>query len=61
LYWRLHFTLGTCIFTMASSEALLDIANSEFGSNSSVENILQQIVPFLAAGMCADVTSNTNN
>jgi AcrR family transcriptional regulator len=61
LYWRLHFTLGTCIFTMASSEALLDIANSEFGSNSSVDSILQQIVPFLAAGMCADVTSNTNN
>ncbi|MDF4952201.1 TetR/AcrR family transcriptional regulator, partial [Vibrio parahaemolyticus] len=22
LFWRLHFTLGTCVFTMASSQAL---------------------------------------
>ncbi|GEA50109.1 TetR family transcriptional regulator [Vibrio inusitatus NBRC 102082] len=54
LFWRLHFTLGTCVFTMASSEALLDIANSEFEINTDVEAMFDQIVPFLAAGMCAD-------
>ena len=26
LFWRLHFTLGTCVFTMASSQALMEIA-----------------------------------
>lgn len=54
LFWRLHFTLGTCVFTMASSEALLDIANSEFEVNTDVEAMFDQIVPFLASGMCAD-------
>ncbi|GEA59923.1 TetR/AcrR family transcriptional regulator [Vibrio comitans] len=54
LFWRLHFTLGTCVFTMASSEALLDIANSEFEMNTDVEAMFEQIVPFLASGMCAD-------
>ncbi|CAM2835715.1 TetR/AcrR family transcriptional regulator [Vibrio rarus] len=53
LFWRLHFTLGTCVFTMASSEALLDIANSEFEGSSDVEEMFEQIVPFLASGMCA--------
>lgn len=54
LFWRLHFTLGTCVFTMASSEALLEIANSEFEVNTDVEAMFDQIVPFLASGMCAD-------
>jgi AcrR family transcriptional regulator len=53
LFWRLHFTLGTCVFTMASSEALLEIANSEFDSQVNIEQMFEQIVPFLAAGMCA--------
>lgn len=30
LFWRLHFTLGTCVFTMASSQALSEIAESNF-------------------------------
>ncbi|OBT13479.1 TetR family transcriptional regulator [Vibrio sp. UCD-FRSSP16_10] len=54
LFWRLHFTLGACVFTMASSEALLDIANSEFETDIDVEEIVEQIVPFLASGMCAN-------
>ncbi len=28
LFWRLHFTLGTCVFTMASSQALAEIART---------------------------------
>ncbi|GAM56919.1 transcriptional regulator for fatty acid degradation fadQ, tetR family [Vibrio ishigakensis] len=53
LFWRLHFTLGTCVFTMASSEALIDIANSEFEPKQHVERIFDQIVPYLASGMNA--------
>lgn len=53
LFWRLHFTLGTCVFTMASSEALMDIANSEFEPEQHVERIFDQIVPYLASGMNA--------
>ncbi|MGC9460401.1 TetR/AcrR family transcriptional regulator, partial [Vibrio genomosp. F10] len=32
LFWRLHFTLGTCVFTMASSQALAEIAENDFGT-----------------------------
>ncbi|GAD88778.1 putative TetR family transcriptional regulator [Vibrio halioticoli NBRC 102217] len=57
LFWRLHFTLGACVFTMASSEALLDIANSEFDVDTDIEAMVEQIVPFLASGMSASDTN----
>ncbi|GAD79164.1 TetR/AcrR family transcriptional regulator [Vibrio ezurae] len=53
LFWRLHFTLGACVFSMASSEALLDIASSEFSVDTDIEVMVEQIVPFLASGMNA--------
>jgi AcrR family transcriptional regulator len=30
MFWRLHFTMGTVVFTMSSSDALIDIAKSDF-------------------------------
>ncbi|WP_261815350.1 TetR/AcrR family transcriptional regulator [Vibrio gallicus] len=57
LFWRLHFTLGSCVFTMASSEALMNIARSEFDTNQRVERIFDQIVPYLASGMNANLNN----
>ncbi|MGF1750364.1 MULTISPECIES: TetR/AcrR family transcriptional regulator [Vibrio] len=54
LFWRLHFTLGTCVFTMASSQALSEIAYSSFERNVDAEMIIDQIIPYLAAGVAAD-------
>jgi AcrR family transcriptional regulator len=53
VFWRLHFTLGTCVFTMASSQALIEIANNDFAREADSEVIINQLIPFLAAGVSA--------
>lgn len=53
LFWRLHFTLGTCVFTMASSKALLEIADSKFDQQADVKTVVDILIPYLAAGMSA--------
>ncbi|OOE35816.1 TetR family transcriptional regulator [Salinivibrio kushneri] len=53
VFWHLHFTLGAAIFTMASSEALRDIAENDFGRTLDTEAIVDRLIPYLAAGMNA--------
>ncbi|EKF9487169.1 TetR/AcrR family transcriptional regulator [Vibrio cholerae] len=53
LFWRLHFTLGTCVFTMASSQALAEIAENDFGSKVDAKSVVDQLIPYLAAGVAA--------
>ncbi len=53
LFWRLHFTLGTCIFTMASSQALTEIAESNFSKEVDIKHVVDMLIPYLAAGMTA--------
>ncbi|HGS4526970.1 TPA: TetR/AcrR family transcriptional regulator [Vibrio cholerae] len=53
LFWRLHFTLGTCVFTMASSQALAEIAENVFGSKVDPKSVVDQLIPYLAAGVAA--------
>ncbi|MBD1388569.1 TetR/AcrR family transcriptional regulator [Neiella sp. HB171785] len=60
-FWRMHFTLGTVVFTLASNEALRDIARSEFNENLDVEGLVRRLVPFLAAGVGAPVAANSLN
>lgn len=55
LFWRLHFTLGTCVFTMASSQALKEIAENDFGNQVDAKVIVDQIIPYLAAGVAAKI------
>lgn len=45
LFWRLHFTLGTCVFTMASSQALAEIAENDFGSKVDPKSVVDQLIP----------------
>ena len=51
LFWRLHFTLGTAVFTMGSSGALMDIAKADFNQDIDVEGIIRKVIPYLASGM----------
>lgn len=51
LFWRLHFTLGTAVFTMVSSDALMDIAKSDFNQSVDVEGLIRKVIPYLASGM----------
>lgn len=53
IFWRLHFTLGTVVFAMASSEALIDISRADFEEEVSVEELIQRIIPYIAAGVAA--------
>ncbi len=55
LFWRLHFTLGTCVFTMASSRALAEIAENDFGGQVDTKVVINQIIPYLAAGVAAKI------
>lgn len=54
LFWRLHFTLGTCVFTMASSQALSEIAYNDYGQAVDSSVVINQLIPYLAAGVAAD-------
>lgn len=54
LFWRLHFTLGTVVFTMASSEALRDIAKADFNEDIDVEGLVRKVIPYLASGVGAN-------
>ncbi|MCM2679456.1 TetR/AcrR family transcriptional regulator [Echinimonas agarilytica] len=54
-FWRMHFTLGTVVFTMASNEALRDIARVDFKQEVDVEALVRRLIPFLAAGVGAPV------
>jgi AcrR family transcriptional regulator len=51
MFWRLHFTLGTIVFTMASADALTEIAAAEFGEHNDIEAVLRKVIPYMAAGV----------
>ncbi|UZE94747.1 TetR/AcrR family transcriptional regulator [Alkalimarinus alittae] len=52
-FWRIQFMLGTTAFTMSSIEALSGILENEMHVNSSTEEVVRRLVPFLAAGLQA--------
>lgn len=53
IFWRLHFTMGTVIFTMSSSDALMDIAKSDFEQNVDIADVIRKVIPFVASGVGA--------
>ena len=53
LFWRVNFMLGAATFGLAGIQPLRDIAQSDFGVETSAEQVLQLMVPFMAAGMRA--------
>ena len=55
MFWRLHFTMGTIVFTMSSSEALIDIAKSDFDKDIDIAGVIQQVIPYVAAGVAAPI------
>lgn len=55
LFWRLHFSLGTIVFTMASNDALAEIAEASFNEVVDIEGVIQRLLPYLAAGIAAPV------
>jgi AcrR family transcriptional regulator len=54
LFWRLHFAMGSFVFSMASSQALTEIAESDFHKHVSIEEVISRLVPFVAHGMAGN-------
>jgi AcrR family transcriptional regulator len=55
MFWRLHFTMGTVVFTMSSSDALIDIAESDFNNKIDISGVIHQVIPYVAAGVGAPI------
>ncbi|GGP58260.1 MULTISPECIES: TetR/AcrR family transcriptional regulator [Shewanella] len=58
MFWRLHFTLGTIVFTMASADALNEIAAADYGEHNNTEAIIRKVIPYMAAGVAVPVLNN---
>lgn len=56
IFWRLHFTMGTVIFTMSSSEALMDIAQNDFDQQLDIADVIKKVIPFVSAGVGAPLS-----
>ncbi|WP_438863673.1 TetR/AcrR family transcriptional regulator [Neptunicella sp.] len=63
IFWRLHFAIGTFVFTMASSKALGDIAAADYQQIVNIEGIIKRLIPYISAGTVApiNVPVPTNN
>ncbi len=55
MFWRLHFTMGTIVFTMSSSDALVDIALNDFNRDVDIAGVIQRVIPYVAAGVAAPI------
>ena len=53
LFWRLHFTLGTCVFTMASGQAFTELAESRLDQKVVLKWVTDNLIVFLSSGMSA--------
>ena len=56
MFWRLHFTMGTVVFTMSSSDALIDIAENDFNKKIDIAGVIRQVFPYVAAGVAAPIS-----
>jgi len=52
-FWRTQFVLGSMAFTMSSIQQLTDILLNKAGSTPNPEEVVDYLVPFLAAGLNA--------
>ncbi|MBD3895169.1 TetR/AcrR family transcriptional regulator [Halomonas sp. ML-15] len=52
-FWRLHFVLGTVIFTLSGLDALRDIAEKDYGEHVSVRDLIRRLRPVVVSAMNA--------
>lgn len=51
IFWRIHFAIGSAVFTMSSLEVLRNMAQADTGEDASVDRVMQLLIPFLAAAL----------
>ncbi|MCW4151192.1 TetR family transcriptional regulator [Halomonas sp. 18H] len=52
-FWRLHFVLGTVIFTLSGLDALRDIAEQDYQDHVSVRDLVRRLRPVVVSAMQA--------
>ena len=52
-FWRLHFLLGSVIFTLSNFYTLVAIEQKAFDRDAEIERILHRMVPVLSTGFQA--------
>lgn len=52
-FWRLHFLLGSIVFTLSNFQTLVAIEMREFERIAEVERTLHRMIPVLVAGLQA--------
>ncbi|MBF8224253.1 MULTISPECIES: TetR/AcrR family transcriptional regulator [Halomonadaceae] len=52
-FWRLHFVLGSVIFTLSGLDALRDIAEQDYGEQVTVRDLIRRMRPVVVAAMQA--------
>lgn len=51
MFWRVHFALGSVVFTLSGLAPMLAIHNSEFGRQAAFHDVAMRLVPFIASGI----------
>ena len=59
-FWRLHFMLGTVIFTLSGLDALRDIAEKDYDDHVGVRDLVRRLRPVVVAGMNAPLPELTS-
>jgi len=52
-FWRLHFMLGTLIFTLSGLDALKDIAEKDYDDQVTTRDLVRRLRPVVVAAMNA--------
>ena len=52
-FWRIHFMLGATVFTLSGADSLSAMAEYDLGKGSDIAQVMDKLVPFLAAGVNA--------
>ncbi|WP_275288351.1 TetR/AcrR family transcriptional regulator [Halomonas elongata] len=52
-FWRLHFVLGTVIFTLSGLDALRDIAEQDYDEHVTVRDLVRRLRPVVVSAMQA--------
>ncbi|WP_236014158.1 TetR/AcrR family transcriptional regulator [Marinobacterium alkalitolerans] len=58
-FWRLHFLLGSVVFTLSNLHALVAMDTPGESAEAEIEPILQRLVPVLTAGMQAPLRNQS--
>lgn len=51
MFWRVHFALGSVIFTLSGLGPLLAISEADFGTRQGFDDVARRLLPFVAAGI----------